>query len=132
MFNILCETCKNILDFDYDSSIKEYISKVDYINDDDSFIFTTALNTPLIYRCINCDSTFKYTFKDLEIKRQESVRADVRRFRKIHVFKNIINPGSINPDNGLVFCNVCDGVDNSGNCYKDIIAVCPFVAKHEA
>ena len=132
MFNIQCDNCKHTLEFDYDSSIAEYISKVDYINDEVHVIEEIALKTPLIYKCINCMSIFKYTFKEYELKRQESVRADVKRFRKIHVFKHIVNPGSINPDNGLVYCNICDGVDNKGNCYKDIIAVCPFVKKHEA
>lgn len=132
MFTILCDNCKNPVDFDYNTSINEYLHKVDYINDSDDFILDTAMSTGLVYRCINCKKTYKYTFRDLELKRRESIRADVRRYRKIYVFKNIINPGSVNPDNGLFECNLCDGVDNLGNCYKDIIAVCPFANKHEA
>ena len=132
MFNIICDKCKGVVECDYDTSISEYLLKVDYVNDKISDICDTAKDIPLVYKCISCSAKFKYSFKELEQKRRESIHADIRRFRKIHVFKNVINPASINPDNGLEYCNICDGVDNAGNCYKDIISVCPFVKQHEA
>ena len=132
MFIISCDYCGSQLDIDYTSSLEEYLHKVDYIKDDINYITNTALQTPLFYKCIRCSKIFKYTWQELEAKLRQAVSRDVKRYRKIHVFKNVINPININPDNGLVFCGICDGVDNSGNCYNDIIKVCPFVNRNEA
>lgn len=132
MFVISCDKCNSQVDMDYNASVEEYLYKVDYVRDNVEHIVETALKTYLVYKCVRCGSIFKYTWPELEAKLREAVFKDVKRYRKIYVFKNIINPGSINPDNGLVSCNICDGVDNLGNCYSDIIKICPFVSKDEA
>ena len=132
MFVISCDKCGSQVNMDYNASLEDYLHKVDYVKDSADQIVDTALSTYLIYRCSRCSSIFKYTWPELEFKLRESVYKDVKRYRKIYVFKNVINPGSINPDNGLIFCGICDGVDNIGNCYKDITKICPFVNKNEA
>ena len=132
MFIISCDYCNSQLDMDYTSSLEEYLHNVDYVKDDIEHIAKTALQTPLLYKCIRCSKVFKYTWKDLELKLRQAVFKDVKRYRKIYVFKNFVNLAVINPDNGLTFCGICDGADNAGNCYKDIINICPFVIKNEA
>lgn len=132
MFSIFCDKCNSQLDMDYTASLEEYLQKVDYIKDTINHITDVALKTPLLYKCVQCGTIFKYSWPELEIKIRESLCKDVKRYRKIYVFKNIINPGSINPDSGLIFCGICDGVDNLGNCYVDITKLCPFVNKNEA
>lgn len=127
MFPIMCDICGNSLFFDYHTTIEEYLPKVNYMQNTIKDICDIALDSHLSYNCTHCAEKFKYTFKEVELKLIDTIKKDVKRYRKIYVFKNIINPMNIDPDNGLVFCGICDGVDNLGNCYNDIKNVCPLV-----
>jgi hypothetical protein len=132
MFPILCDICKKTLDFNYTETLENYLPKVDYINNSLDYVCSAALAMTLMYDCVYCDKKFKYSFEDLNNKLRESVVNDVKKYRKIYVFKNILTPTLINPDNGIDYCGLCDGADNLGNCYIDVIKICPFVLKNEA
>ncbi|MBV5347605.1 hypothetical protein JZU46_05255 [bacterium] len=104
-----------------------YLNQVNYLTDSMSSITDIATTTPMFYKCENCDSLFSYTIDTLLIKFKEQLIYDVKSFKKIHIFKNYINPTIINPDNGLFFCGECIGIDNKGNCYVDIAKQCPTI-----
>lgn len=131
MFSVNCNTCDRPLIFDYSASLEEYLSKVDYTTDTFDKIGEIAINSPLIYLCIQCKEKFKYTISELEAKMRETVYKDVKAYRRSYVFKKIISPASIDVDSGLMYCGNCIGVDNEGNCYKSIINVCPFYKNNE-
>jgi len=132
MFEITCEECSSLITMDYQASLEDYLYKVNYVTNDITYITDTAIKAYMIYKCIGCGKVFKYTLKDLELKLRQSIHKDVRKYRKIYVFRNILNPANVDPDNGLLFCGICDGVDNLGNCYTDIVNICPFACKNEA
>jgi DNA-directed RNA polymerase subunit RPC12/RpoP len=132
MFEITCEECSSPITMDYQASLEDYLYKVNYVTNDITYITDTAIKTHMIYKCYGCGKVFKYTLEDIELKTRQSIHKDVRKYRKIYVFRNILNPANVDPDNGLLFCGICDGVDNLGNCYTDIVNICPFVCKNEA
>ena len=126
MFEFGCEYCGRELLVDKEASLASYLSKVDYIKDDVEEICDIAMNTFLVYTCINCKRTFEYTLADVELKIRELIKSDVMQFRKKYVIRNDIVPGTVNPDNGIEYCGRCAGADDEGNCYKDVISQCSF------
>ena len=126
MFDLICEKCGSKLIVDNRATLDRYIAKVDYIKDDLGNICDIALGSYLTYQCIQCTAKIDYTFKEVEQKARESITNDVKIYRKKHVFRNFINLMYIDQDSGIEFCGRCLGVDNEGNCYKDIISQCPF------
>lgn len=127
MFPLICSGCKNYLEFDYQASLEEFLSKVSYTKDSIDKICNVSLETPLMYKCVKCGSKVNYNFREVEEKFKETLCKDIKKYRKIYVFRNVLNPNNINPDNGLTYCGICDGVDDEGNCYVDIYKICPLV-----
>ncbi len=126
MFDLICDKCGGQLLVDNQVTLDRYLTKVDYVKDDIGDICDIAVGDYLTYKCLGCTYTVDYTFKEVEQKARESVTNEVKKYRKLHVFTEVINPMFIDQDSGLEFCGRCLGVDNEGNCYKDIILQCPF------
>lgn len=126
MLDLLCDSCGRPLDIKYNSTIETFISKVDYLKDDLDFIKDTARNISIDYFCPFCEIKYSYFLDDVITKFVDRIVYDVKNFRKIHIYKNYINPTIVNPDNGLLFCGKCLGTDNFGNCYLDIYKQCPL------
>lgn len=111
---------------DYTKTIENYVQKVDYIRDDFDKICDIALNSYLTYSCLSCTIQTNYTIAEVELKIREDLTQEVKRYRKGHVFRNVVNPLHIDHDSGMEYCGRCLGVDDRGNCYKDVIRQCPF------
>lgn len=126
MFNIICNSCGGAMVVDYQITIENYVNKVDYVRDDLGKICDIALNSYLTYGCTNCTYKANYTMAEVELKIRQDLTQEVKKYRKTHVFKKVINPLYIDADNGMEFCGRCLGIDNEGNCYKDVILQCPF------
>ena len=126
MFNIICDNCGGSMIVDHKITLDNYLAKVNYVTDDIGKICDIALNSYLTYVCNSCTKQTDYTIAEVELKLREDLTFEVKKYRKSHVFRNIINPLYIDPDNGLEYCGRCLGVDNEGNCYSDIIKQCPF------
>ena len=125
MLDLLCPTCGKSLIIRYNETLNTFLSKVDYLKNDIPFIKETASKIEVGYYCGFCEGTFNFTFDEIFEKFLDRIVYDVKKYRKIHIFKNYINPHSINPDNGMIYCGACLGVDELGNCYNDIYLQCP-------
>jgi predicted nucleic-acid-binding Zn-ribbon protein len=126
MFNIICDKCGGSMAVDQKITLDNYVAKVDYIRDGLDKICDIALNSYLTYRCTSCLYQTNYTMAEVELKLREDLTLEVKKYRKNHVFRNVINPLYIDQDSGLEFCGRCLGVDDEGNCYIDVIKQCPF------
>lgn len=126
MFTLLCEKCKGNIFPDEQATLEKFLSKVDYVRDDLDNICDIAINNFIIYKCDYCGATYELQLRDVERKLREKIAHDVKAVRKIYVMRNDIPIGSVDPDNGMEYCGLCVGVDNEGNCYKDIIKQCSF------
>lgn len=124
LIEIKCDKCKKgRIVFDYDITLNNLLINVDFHNDLIKYIQDKWVSSVLYYKCDNCGNVVEYTFKEIEEKARESVARDVMNIRKQSMFRTI-NPKTINPDNGLEFCGICDGIDGEGNCYSDIVKQC--------
>jgi len=130
MFNIMCDNCDSFLVALDDETLSNYLNQVDYLNDSIDTLCSKALSTSAYYKCPRCSLKYTYTIDEVVNKFKEQLIFDIKKYRKIHIFKNYINPMIIKPDNGLLFCGLCAGIDNKGNCYVDIIKQCPFKVKN--
>lgn len=126
MLDLICSSCNNRLDINYSDTLSTFLEKVNYLDDSIDDIKKQASNIYIEYFCSFCDIHYNYTLEEVFDKFIERVVYDVKNYRKIHIFKNYINPTIINPDSGMVFCGQCTGIDNLGNCYLDIQKQCPF------
>ena len=131
MLDLLCESCKLPLNIDYTNTLSVFLEDVDYMSDSIDNIKAKASNLSVNYFCSYCDLQYSYTIDTIINKFLERVEYDIKNYRKIHIFKNYINPLLIQPDNGIIYCNNCTGIDNLGNCYIDIHKQCPYGVKKD-
>lgn len=129
MFNIICSNCGGSMTVNYPATLENYVAKVDYLKDELGNICDIALNSYLTYSCMSCSNKKDYTMAEVELKIRQDLTQEVKKYRKTYVFKNVVNPLYIDADSGIEFCGRCLGVDNEGNCYKDVISQCPFRRK---
>jgi hypothetical protein len=91
-------------------------------------LIEASIQQYLIYTCIKCGKNYKFSYKEWEKRFRMQIAEDAMHVRKAEMFKQL-NPYIIDPDNGLEFCGQCDGIDNEGNCYVDIIKQCTIRKK---
>lgn len=124
MFDILCDNCGEVLIIDERSTFDEYMKDADYIVEEENKIVEKSIQQYLIYKCRLCDKVYKFTYKEWEAKYRQKISMDVMEVRKQKMFRENINPQTINPDNGLEYCGQCSGYAGDGHCLTDIIKQC--------
>jgi len=124
MFEINCDKCGSELAVDDVTTAGAYLEDADYLVDDVGKIVESTLQRYLVYRCLNCESIYRYTYKEWEKLKRILIAEEVMEMRKQHMFRNEINPQTINVDNGIDFCGQCSGYFNDGTCLKDVIKQC--------
>lgn len=129
MFEIICDNCGSGLIIDDLATMEEYLKDADYLVDNIGKIVESSLQQYLIYRCVNCESVYKFTYKEWEKLKRRLIAEEVMEIRKRHMFRNEINPNIINADNGIDFCGQCSGYFNDGSCLKDIVKQCTIRRK---
>lgn len=130
MFDILCKTCSSVLFFDKVKTVDNYVQEVDYVKNTLEDLESSFKYLELMYFCPNCNKNILMSFDDVFNCLTKNLLDDIKNYRKLYAFRNVASKYSINPDNGLEFCGSCSGVDNEGNCYKDVIKYCPFRNKN--
>jgi hypothetical protein len=123
MIEFKCDVCDNLVIFDEVATRLEYYLDADYLVDDVGKIIDETLQQYLVYKCTYCNKIYKLTYVDWEYRVREKIAKDIMLARKFNVFKNIVDPSKVDPDNGLEWCGKCDGIED-GYCFTDIIKVC--------
>jgi len=129
MFEIDCDNCGSNLMIDDLSTMSEYLKDADYLVDEVGAIVEKALQQYIVYRCPNCDNTYKFTYQDWEKIKRRLIAEEVMEVRKQHMFRNELNVQTIDADNGVNFCGQCSGYFNDGTCLVDIIKQCTIRKK---
>jgi hypothetical protein len=124
MFDLECEKCGGMIQIDEYLTAEEYGKDMDYLVDEVGHLVESTIQKYLVYRCISCDATYRFTYKDWEKHIRVKVAKIAMDLRKQKMFAEDINPMMIDPDNGLEYCGQCDGYDGEGNCLVDIIKQC--------
>jgi phage FluMu protein Com len=129
MFEIECDECNDNLLVDLKETIDSYSDNMDYIVDDLGKIIESTLQKYLVYKCPTCKKSYKFTYADWELRARKSIAYRVMEVRKQKMFREEINPQSINPDHGLEQCGQCSGYAGDGWCFVDIIKQCTIRKK---
>jgi uncharacterized Zn finger protein len=129
MFEIDCDNCGSELVVDELTTMMEYLSDADYLVDDVGSIVEKTLQQYLVYRCLNCEKTYKLTYQDWEKIKRRLIAEEVMESRKQHMFREELNVQTINADNGVEFCGQCSGYFNDGTCLNDVIKQCTIRKK---
>ncbi len=124
MFEIQCDDCGDDLIADEMATLDEYMKDADYLVDDQGKVVEESIQQYLIYKCLLCEKTYKFTYKEWEAKYRQVIAQLAMEMRKQVMFSNDINPQIINSDNGLEYCGQCSGYAGDGHCLVDIIKQC--------
>lgn len=127
MLGIECDICNSLVFVDEVETRLKYESDANYLVDDAGKILERTIQDYLIYRCVGCGQVYKLTYKEWEQRAREKLAKEIMLARKFHIFKHVVDPKKVDPDNGLEWCGKCDGVDGEGNCFTDIIKVCTLI-----
>jgi len=129
MFTISCDKCDGDLRINDFLTTEEYMKDSDYFIDELGKLQDDSVQQYLIYKCIQCEELYKFTYKEWEERMRIRTAREVMGLRKQKMFEQDINPYNIDPDNGLEYCGQCDGYDEEGNCLTDIIKQCTIRKK---
>ncbi len=124
MFEIQCDNCGDDLVVDDMATLDEYMKDADYLVDDKGKIVEDSIQQYLIYKCLLCEETYKFTYKEWEAKYRKVVAQMAMEMKKQIMFSKNINPQIINPDNGVEYCGQCSGYVGDGHCLVDVIKQC--------
>lgn len=125
MFDIGCDKCGNILLVDRRATTDDYVKTMKYLmRESDGELDEGSVQPYIIYKCPSCNESYKFTYKDWEKRYRLQIANDAMEIRKQQMFKEDIDPYSLNPDNGLEYCGQCSGYAGDGTCLTDIIKQC--------
>jgi len=129
MLDLECDVCSSKLVVDVKETIDAYSEDMDYILDDMGDIVEKTLQEYLVYKCQDCGKIYKLTYVDWELRMRKLIAYRVMEVRKQKMFREEINPKSINPDNGVELCGQCSGYAGDGWCFVDVIKQCTIRKK---
>jgi DNA-directed RNA polymerase subunit RPC12/RpoP len=128
MFEISCEKCGGELMVDIKMTMDEYNKDVSYLVDEIGKIMESTVQQYLIYKCLDCDAIYKYTYKDWEKQLRLKIANEVMEMKKIEMFRGEINPYTIKSGEKK-YCGQCSGYFGDGYCLVDIINQCTIRKK---
>ena len=115
-----CELCGGPLEIDETVTINDY-SIIISANETNVFDKVEDIVTKyLVYKCLNCGQTFKYTYKDLE----KNIRKKITEKVLMLIVKGQIDASSCLQDKFLIYCGKCNGLDGLGSCTESIFNKC--------
>lgn len=128
MFEIECDKCGNDLIIDEQATGDEYLKDMDYLVDSAEEIIAVATQQYLIYKCLSCETIYKFTYKDWENRLRLKIASEIMEVRKQNMFKEVINPQIIKSD-AKEYCGQCSGYFGDGNCLVDVVKQCTIRKK---
>lgn len=123
MFEINCEKCGGELLIDAEATRDEYNKDMNYLVDSIDKIEESTIQQYLIYKCLDCEVVYKYTYKEWERLIRLVIANDVMEVRKQEMFRKEISPYAIKSDEKS-YCGECSGYFGDGYCLIDIIKQC--------
>lgn len=127
-FEMLCDDCGNELVLDDIKTSELYMTDFKYYVKHEFKIEESSLNPYLVYSCPSCGATFKFSYKECELRIRKAFAHKVLHVRIINMLKNELNKSTIDEASGLSYCGQCFGIggDGDGYCLNDVIKQCPI------
>lgn len=123
MFDIECDNCAGRLVINDMATLDQYMKDTDYLVDDEGKVVDESIQQYLVYQCKLCEKTYKFTYKEWELRYRRIMAQQVMELKKQKMFSEI-NTQAVDADNGLEHCGQCSGFAGDGYCLVDIIKQC--------
>jgi DNA-directed RNA polymerase subunit M/transcription elongation factor TFIIS len=117
---IECEVCGSMLELSKSDTIEDYAIAITTNNDNISKKIDEVISKYLVYKCPSCNTTYKYTYKDLEKVLRKSL---TQKMLVLIARGSIINSTAIT-DKSFFYCGKCNGIDGVGGCLKTAYNSC--------
>lgn len=122
MFGMKCKKCGGSITLDQQRTTNTYMGTMDYIISKDGELDMNTVQGYMYYKCQFCNSTYKYTIKDVEREVRRSFAETAMSLKRNEAFND--NKNEINEDSVLSYCGKCRGQDGRGNCFSVIMNNC--------
>jgi phage FluMu protein Com len=123
MYDIKCTECNGLLIVDMELSREHLWTSDKVMYTDTGVLIEETINAEMVYRCVKCEKLFNLTYKDWEALIRKQMVIEIADLKRLIAFRSL-DPYTIDPDRGLVFCGQCPGYDSLGNCFSDIVIRC--------
>jgi len=123
MFEIECDKCSGSLIIDELATGDGYLKDMNYLFDSAEKIVEAAIQQYLIYKCLDCNAVYKFTYKDWEERLRLKILKDILEVKKQKMFREDINTQLIKSGE-KAYCGECSGYFGDGNCLIDVIKQC--------
>jgi hypothetical protein len=78
------------------------------------------------YTCLGCGKIVDLTYKDIETRIRSYLIEQALITKKKPIIQKYVDFTEVDSDKGLFYCGKCAGIDNEGNCFKDLKNKCNF------
>lgn len=125
MFEFDCDKCGGTVLINETFTMKHYSDMLKFEIDNTGGMLSEEVPIFLFYQCMDCNELYKFNFKEAELRLRKSLVKKAAKLKQINL-RSKVNPYTIDPDNGLEHCGLCEGIDGEGNCFVDYIKQCPI------
>jgi hypothetical protein len=115
MISFSCVVCgEGTVSFSEALTFNSYKTPLVFVLEDLAHIKDGTLSDVLVFRCNNCESEFRYTFKEVEKKIRNEL---AKRHIGLCIGKGYKNPNlTTYRDRVMIYCGKCSGFDGKGAC----------------
>jgi len=124
MLEFSCDKCGNDVILNETFTMTHYMELLKYEMTHKGGLISKDLPIFMFYQCIECEEKYKLNFKEVELRIRKKIADKAVKLKNINL-RSQVNPYTIDPDNGMDECGMCEGLDGNGNCFKDFIKQCP-------
>jgi len=120
--NLRCDFCnEGLLYFEPSETLNFYFVPETFMLSEIKNIIDKSINEYLVFKCYNCGSIIKYTFRDLEKKIRELMYENIVNMISIKELRN----SNLNAVKKVfVYCGKCQGFDGKGSCPIEMFEKC--------
>ena len=126
MISILCDKCNGNMVLDEVKTFQEYARELGYIVLDGGQIDSKSFQDYTVFKCEDCKSIKKYSFKDLEFQVRRFIAYEALNYRMV-MNRDALSAQEIDFDSKLFYCGKCVGIDEDsrdGYCLESIAKYC--------
>lgn len=117
----VCET--GSLSYDSRETFQAYTDKELFVLDDIETLTDGLIANFLVFRCVDCGTNYRYTYKDID----ELVRRDIsNRVMDMYAKGELVGATTQSKEleRVFVYCGKCNGYDGNGSCLLKIFEEC--------
>jgi len=117
---IKCEICRGLLELSSQETLEDYARILNTQSYEVVGKVEDIMNSYLVYRCLSCGNTVKYTYKELEKALRKALTAKLI----LMSIRGDITHVKALTDKYFIYCGKCQGFDGQGCCPISVFEKC--------